>query len=164
MPEIKQIVRIINADIPGGKKIQQALIQIKGISYSFSSALCNIMNFEKSRKIGELTTEEVKKIEDIIKDPNKYKLPSYLLNRRRDPETGKDIHVTSANLKLTTEFDVKKLKSIKSYRGIRHAQGLPVRGQRTRSNFRKGKAVGVSKKKMKEAAPKKEESKKGDKK
>ena len=51
------------------------------------------------------------------------------------------------DLDIQKEFDIKRLKKIKSYRGLRHAQGLPVRGQRTRSHFRKkGGAVSVRKK------------------
>ena len=149
MPELRQIVRIINADIVGERQLHMALTQVYGVGHSLSTAICNVLKMEIYRKVGTLSNEEVKKIEDVIKNPISYKIPSYLLNRRRDPETGKDHHVISSDLKLTQEFDIKRLKKIKSYRGIRHAQGLPVRGQKTRSNFRKGKAVGVSKKKKK---------------
>ena len=145
---MKQIVRIINADILGNKQIYHALRQVKGLSYSFSNAICSIMNFDKTKKIGELTDEEIKKIQDIIKNPQKYKIPSYLYNRKRDPQTGEDKHIIAADLKLQTELDIKELKRIKSYRGIRHAIGLPSRGQRTKGHFRKGKAIGVTKKKM----------------
>lgn len=145
---MRQIVRIINADILGHKQIYYALNKIKGVSYSFSNAICLVMNFDKAKKIGELTDEEVKKIQDIIKNPQKYKIPSFMFNRKKDPETGEDRHIITSDLKLQTEMDIKKLKRIKSYRGIRHAIGLPTRGQRTKGHFRKGKAIGVSKKKM----------------
>ncbi len=146
---MKQIIRIINADILGNKQIYYALNQIKGVSYSFSNAICSLMNFDKTKKIGELTDTEIKKIQDIIKNPKKYNMPLFILNRRKDPETGEDKHITASDLKLQTEMDIKKLKRIKSYRGIRHALGLPTRGQRTKGHFRKGKAIGVSKRKMK---------------
>ncbi len=149
MSELRQIVRIINADIPGERQLHMALTHIYGVGHSLSTSICNILQLEKHRKVGTLSNEEVKKIEDVIKNPLSYKIPPYLLNRRRDPETGKDHHVITSDLKLSQEFDIKRFKKIKSYKGIRHAQGLPVRGQKTRSNFRKGKAVGVSKKKTK---------------
>lgn len=160
--EIKQIIRIISSDILGDKQIYDALTKVSGVGYSLSSAICNVMNIDKYRKVGSLSQEEVKKIEDIIKNPLKYKIPSFLLNRRRDPDTGQDIQLFAADLKLTKEFDIKKLKRIKSYRGIRHALGLPVRGQKTRSHFRKGRSVGVQKKKIaaQKAAASKEDSKK----
>ena len=146
---MKQIVRLINVDIPGNTQIYYALTKIKGISYSFSNAICNVMDIEKTRKIGELSSEEIKKIQDIIKNPKQYNIPSFLYNRRKDLITGEDKHLIAADLKLQTELDIKRLKRIKSYRGIRHALGLPVRGQRTKAHFRKGRAVGVIKKKTK---------------
>ena len=161
--EIKQIIRIISSDILGGKQVYDALTKVQGVGYSLSSAICNVMNIDKYRKVGTLSQEEVKKIEDIIKNPIKYKLPAYLLNRRKDPDTGQDTQVIAADLKLTKEFDIKRLKRIKSYRGIRHALGLPVRGQKTRSHFRKGRSVGVQKKKIaaQKAAASKDDKKEG---
>ena len=147
MAELRQIVRIINADIPGERQIHRALMHISGIGPSFSVAICNVLKMNHHKKVGSLSPEEVKKIEDVIKNPLVYKIPPFMVNRRRDPETGKDLHTIGSDLRLSLEFDIKRLKKIRSYRGIRHAQGLPLRGQKTRSNFRKGKAVGVSKKK-----------------
>ncbi len=149
MADMKQIVRIINSDILGEKNLYIALTSIPGVGSSLSSSICNVMRLEQSKKVGTLSSEEVKKIEDILKNPLNHSIPPHLLNRRRDPDTGEDIHVISSDLRLSKEFDIKKFKKIKSYKGIRHAQGLPVRGQKTRSNFRKGKAVGVSKKSSK---------------
>ena len=64
-------------------------------------------------------------------------------------EDGKDFHLLTGNLSFAEENDVKRLKKIRSYRGIRHGQGLPVRGQKTKANFRKNKgkvSLGVAKK------------------
>lgn len=149
MVEMRQIVRIITSDIPGGKQLQHALTSVSGISFPYANAICNALNIQKTKKVGLCSPEEIKKIEEAIKNPEKHGIPSYLVNRRKDYESGKDKHIVTAELKLTKEFDVKRFKRIKSYRGIRHALGLPLRGQRTQSNFRKGKAVGVSKKKAK---------------
>ena len=160
MAELRQIVRIINADILGANPLRQGLMAISGVGPSFSIAVCNALPLNIDQKIGSLSIEDIKKIEDVIKNPGKYGIPNFLYNRKKDPETGLDKHIITSELKLTNEFDVKKLKKIKSYRGIRHALGLPVRGQKTRSNFRKGKSVGVSKKKAIQATPKKTEGKK----
>ena len=155
MAEMKQIVRINYSDILGNKKVTNALRSVFGVNHNFSAAICNSLDIDHTRKIGTLSNDEVKKIEDMMRNPLQFKIPVHMVNRRRDPETGKDLHLTVSNLKLSREFDVKSLKKIKSYRGIRHALGLPLRGQRTRSNFRRGKAVGVSKKKAKTATGKK---------
>jgi len=162
MTEMKQIVRVINADILGSKQLHHGLTAISGVGFSFSAAICNVFNLDFYRKIGTLTDEEIKQIEDAIKNPSKYDIPYHLYNRRKDIETGLDKHLMGSELKLSREFDIKRLKRIKSYRGIRHALGLPVRGQKTRSNFRKGKTVGVSKKRTMQQ--KKTEAKFGDKK
>lgn len=143
---IKQIVRVVNTDIFGKKQLYIALKQIYGVSYSFSNAVCNVLNFPKNKKIGLLSTEELKKIEDVVLNPQNYKIPAYLYNRRKDHNTGKDIHITTSKLKLTKDFDIKNLRKIKTYKGMRHSFGLPVRGQSTKAHFRKGKKVGVTRK------------------
>ncbi len=145
MNEMKQIVRIANADINGETKIFYALTKIYGVSYSFSNAVCNHLNLDKFKQIGDLNDEDVKKIEDVVKNPLKYNFPTFMLNRRKDIETGEDRHLLGPDLKLRKDFDIKRMKSVKTYKGIRHALGLPVRGQSTRSHFHKGKSLGVKK-------------------
>lgn len=146
MAELRQIVRIIHTDIVGTKQVSHGLTQISGIGFPFSEAVCAVLNIDKHQKLGHLEDNQIKKIEEVIKNPLHYNIPPHLLNRRKDPETGKDLHITSSDLRLAKEFDIKMFKKIKSYKGIRHALNLPVRGQKTRSNFRKGKSIGVSKK------------------
>jgi len=78
-------------------------------------------------------------------------LPVFLKNRRNDFDSGEDVHMSGVDLKLRTEFDLKRLKKIKSYKGVRHAHNLPVRGQRTKGNFRRNRkpSVAAAKKKLK---------------
>ena len=140
----EKIIRILSEDIEGGMKIYPGLTKIKGVSWTLANAVCKVLKIDKDRKIGSLTEEEISKISEFIKNP---KLPSYLHNRRSDFETGEDKHLTGGDLELRTDFDIKRLKKIKSYRGYRHMSGLPSRGQRTRSNFRKNRSKGVGIKK-----------------
>ncbi|MCK5624593.1 30S ribosomal protein S13 [Candidatus Pacearchaeota archaeon] len=140
----EKIVRILSKDIEGKMKLYPGLTKIKGVSWTLSKAVCKVLKIDETRKIGSLTAEEITKISEFIKNP---KLPSYLHNRRSDFETGDDKHLTGGDLELRTDFDIKRLKKIKSYRGYRHMSGLPSRGQRTRSNFRKNKSKGVGIKK-----------------
>lgn len=151
--EFRGIVRIGEVDLKGEKKIYVSLQRIKGIGPSVANAICRIANIDRNRKVGTLTDDEVKKIEQIIKN-FKDLVPPWLLNRRADPETGNNFHLTGSNLKLTQEQDIKKMMEIKCYKGVRHSLGLPVRGQRTRSSFRKGKTVGVVRKKQQPAKKK----------
>jgi len=135
----EKLVRILSEDVEGGMKVYAGLTKIKGVSWSIANAVCHALNIDKNRKIGSLTPEEIKKIADFIKNP---KIPSYLLNRRKDFETGHDRHVSSSDLDLQREFDIKRLKKIKSYKGMRHAAGQPVRGQRTKAHFRTNRPKG----------------------
>jgi len=153
--EYYSIVRIMQTDIPGHKKILTGLTYIKGVSWAISNAICKILKLDENKKIVELNETEINLITEFLKNP---KLPGFLLNRRKDFETGKDSHLIGSDLDMRKEFDIRRLKKIRSYRGLRHALGQPTRGQRTRSHFRsKGKkrAVGVTKKK--EPAPAKKE-------
>ena len=140
----EKIVRILSKDIGGNMKIYPGLTKIKGISWSLSNAVCKKLKIDKNRKIGSLTNEEIKKMSEFIKNPE---LPNYLTNRRKDFETGKDKHLVGSDLGLQTEFDIKRLKKIKSYKGYRHMSNLPLRGQRTKSHFRRNKSRGVGIKK-----------------
>ncbi|MBS3117604.1 30S ribosomal protein S13 [Candidatus Woesearchaeota archaeon] len=145
--QLRQLIRIADADLQGARPIYHALRKIKGVSYAFSNTICHVASLDRSRKVGALSPEEVKKVEEVIKNPLKYNVPLHLLNRRKDYDSGEDKHLSSTTLKLQKDFDIKRLRMIKSYRGFRHQYGLPVRGQRTKSNFRKGAALGVKKKK-----------------
>jgi len=144
--KIKHIIRIFSADLDGYKAIKHGLTKVKGISFSMANAICHISGIDVNKKAGYLDENEVKKIEATLGDLSKF--PTWMLNRRRDYDDGTNSHLLNVDLKLRTEFDVKRLKKIKSYRGMRHAVGLPVRGQRTKGHFRaKGKSLGVKRKK-----------------
>lgn len=139
------LVRILGKDLRGDKKLVSELTKIKGISWSLSSSICKALKIDLDTKVSEAPVEEIEK---FMKDPQ---IPKFLKNRQKDFNDGSDTHLIGADLKLRNEFDVKRLKKIRSYRGHRHTLGQPVRGQRTKSHFRtnrrKSGAVGVKKKK-----------------
>ncbi len=136
-----RLVRILSHDIEGKIKLYPGLTKIKGISWGISNAICVKLGLDKNKTVGALTDDELKKITDFVE--NNLDVPQFLINRRKDFETGKDFHLVGSNLDLRKEFDIKRLKKIKSRRGIRHVAGLPVRGQRTKSHFRKNKSKGA---------------------
>ena len=140
-----KVVRILSKDIEGGLKLYPGLTQVKGVSWALSNAACQILGMDKEKRIGDLTQEEIDKISAFLKKPE---APSFIFNRRDDFETGEDLHLIGTDLELRKEFDIKRLKKIKSYRGFRHMSGLPMRGQRTKSNFRRfrRKGAGIKKK------------------
>ncbi|MBW2988873.1 30S ribosomal protein S13 [Candidatus Woesearchaeota archaeon] len=147
--DFKHFVRVANTDLKGDKPISSSLRQIKGISFMFSNLVCHLAKIDKTAKTGYLKEDEITRINEVIENPLKSGIPSWMLNRRKDPETGKDTHLISSDLIFSKDNDIKRMKKIKSYRGIRHILGQPSRGQKTRSNFRanKGKIhLGVKKK------------------
>lgn len=144
--EFRHMLRIEGSDVAGTLKTVYALKEIKGISMSLSNAILRKANVNPDLRVGFLTESDVTKIEEIIEDPTKYNIPTWLFNRRKDSETGKDIHLTTSELVLKTKNDIEQQKEIRSWRGYRHAYGLKVRGQHTKTTGRAGKALGVKKK------------------
>lgn len=143
----RYIVRIMATDIDGDLTLDYGLAEIKGIGVNLARAICKVLNIDPSLKIGYLTDEEVEKIEDVIKNPGKYHIPQWLFNRRKDYTTGENIHLVGSDLLYYVTQDIEREKKIRSWRGFRHALGLKVRGQRTRTTGRSGVTVGVRKKK-----------------
>ena len=146
--ELRGIVRILGSDMKGERNLYVSLQGIKGVGANLANAICKIGSFERNKKVGTLTDQDSKKIEEILKDPTKAGIPEWMFNRKKDPESGKNIHITGPDLPFTHQQDIKAEIRLKSYKGVRHMLGQPVRGQRTRSSFRKGRSVGVVRKKQ----------------
>lgn len=143
--EYNHIVRIVGNDIPGERKLIIGLTQIKGIGYNFATAILDNLKINPNSNVGYLTDSEVQSIEKLITDPSSANFPSWFLNRRKDVETGKDMHLLTSDIDFTLRNDIERERITSSWRGYRHLYGLKVRGQRTRCTGRKGGAVGVAK-------------------
>ena len=143
----ERIVRILSKDIEGKMRIYAGLTKIKGVSWAIANVICKKLEIDKNRKIGSLRDDEIKKISEFIKNPD---VPGFIVNRSSDFETGGNKHLIGSDLDLQKDFDIKRLKKVKTYRGLRHSSGQPVRGQRTKAHFRTNrKKAGGIKKKMK---------------
>lgn len=147
--EFRHIVRIADTDLEGTQKVGFALLNIKGVGIGLANAVVKKAGIDEENRLGFLSDAELEKIGDILKNLPKHGLPSWLLNRSKDIETGKDLHKIGSELVLQTKTDVDRMKRVKSWKGFRHAHGLKVRGQRTKTTGRKGKAIGVKKKQLK---------------
>ncbi len=143
--EYRHIVRIVGNDIPGERKLLVGLTQIKGIGYNFATAISATLKINTNSNIGNLTETNVQAIEKLILNPIEAKFPLWFLNRQRDIETGKDLHLLTSDIPFTLRNDIERERITASWRGYRHLSGLKVRGQRTRTSGRKGGAVGVAK-------------------
>ncbi len=117
------MARISGIVIPAEKQVQIALTYIYGIGPKHSSSILAAAKIEPTTRVKDLTEAEEQKLRDII-DQN---------------------YVTEGDLGRLVANNIKRLKDVNAYRGLRHKAGLPTRGQRTRTNARtrKGKAVAV---------------------
>jgi len=151
--EFRGIIRIADRDIKGEKVLPKALTEIKGINVNLAEAIVEVaskeLNIDKKEKVGNLSDDQIKKLVEILENPTKFGIPLWMVNRKKDIETGKDVHLISSDLEMKQKQDIKSKINIKSYQGVRHMFGLPVRGQRTKTMGRKGLTVGVMRKKQK---------------
>ena len=115
-------MRVAGVNIPEQKRIDRALAYIYGIGPSNVYGVLKKADIDPARRLKELTEDEIVKIQKVI-----------------------DTIKTEGDLRSEVNGNIKRLKEISAYRGVRHARGLPVRGQRTRSNARtkRGKRVTI---------------------
>jgi small subunit ribosomal protein S13 len=151
MSETREVVRIARTGIDGQKPVGKALTGLKGVGEMYANAVAELMEY-KNTIIGDLSDEEIEEIEEAIKNPDELGVPAWLRNRRKDRETGENLHLIEDDLDLKEEFDIRRLKEIESYKGWRHEIGLPVRGQKTQSSFRSGSKIGVSRARLQREA------------
>lgn len=146
------IIRIAGKDIPGEVPLRKALLRVRGISHSLANPAANILaselKIDKFMQVGELTDEQVEKIDAILFSLGKYDIPKYMLNRNSDRLDGTNRHVIMNDLLFSLRDDVESEKKAYTWRGHKHAYGQRVRGQKTRNTGRKGMAVGVLRKSM----------------
>jgi len=158
--EYRHIVRVASTDIGGNKRLNSGLTKIKGIGLMYANMICVLAKIDKHKKVSVLTEDDVKKLDSVIDNPVKFGAPSWMFNQRKAMIDGEDKHLLRGDLAFTQDNAIKMMRKMRCYRGVRHSLGLPVRGQRTRSNFRKnkGNVMGVQRRKV--AAPPKSDDKK----
>jgi small subunit ribosomal protein S18e len=161
------ILRLLNTNVDGKQKVMYALTKIKGVGRRYSNLVCKKADVDLNKRYilqssvvvcdlliqcrissaGELTTEELERIVTIIQNPTQYKIPTWFLNRQRDIVDGKNYQILANGVDSKLREDLERLKKIRAHRGLRHYWGLRVRGQHTKTTGRRGRTVGVSKKK-----------------
>uniref|UniRef100_A0A8D8PWT5 Small ribosomal subunit protein uS13 n=1 Tax=Cacopsylla melanoneura TaxID=428564 RepID=A0A8D8PWT5_9HEMI len=149
IPEkFQHILRVMSTNIDGKRKVMFALTAIKGCGRRFSNIVLKKADIDLNKRAGECSEEEVDKIITIMTNPRQYKIPDWFLNRQKDIVDGKYSQLTStAQLDSKLREDLERMKKIRAHRGMRHYWGLRVRGQHTKTTGRRGRTVGVSKKK-----------------
>ena len=148
--EFKHIIRVLNTNLDGKKKVAYALTAIKGLGRRITHLICKLANVNLNLRAGEITEEDWKKIQEIIAEPEKFGVPSWFLNRRKDYRDGNDMHITSNALETKVREDIERMKKVRQHRGLRHHWLLKVRGQSTKNTGRRGVTIGVVRKSMRE--------------
>ncbi|XP_044028505.1 40S ribosomal protein S18 [Siniperca chuatsi] len=148
IPEkFQHILRVLNTNIDGRRKIAFAITAIKGVGRRYAHVVLRKADIDLNKRAGELTDEEVERVVTIMQNPRQYKIPDWFLNRQKDVKDGKYSQVLANGLDNKLREDLERLKKIRAHRGLRHFWGLRVRGQHTKTTGRRGRTVGVSKKK-----------------
>jgi len=148
IPEkFQHILRVMNTNIDGKRKTPFALTAVKGVGRRYAHLVCRKAGIDLTKRAGELSEDEVEKVLTVMSNPRQYKIPDWFLNRQKDNKDGKYAQVMSNILDSKIREDLERLKKIRVHRGLRHFWGLRVRGQHTKTTGRRGRTVGVSKKK-----------------
>lgn len=145
------LVRLAGVIVDGKLAVPKALMKIRGMGPRVAESMIKSLGYTQKTRIGSLKEADITEIEKKLENINTI-LPPWMLNRRRDFVTGLDFHKLGSDLEISRRDDINREKKIKTYRGLRHSLGQPVRGQRTRSSFRTGGTLGVSRKKTVAAA------------
>ena len=153
--EMKHLVRIAATELKGELPTKIALTYIKGVGNRMADAVIEVLKLDPNQTFGTLSDEDIEKIERCIMAPMEHGVPKTLVNARKSPMSGEDQHLVGSDYIINKKDTLDRKKKIKSYRGVRHALGLKVRGQRTKSTGRHGRAMGVSRKKLKAKTEKK---------
>ena len=143
----KHIHRILNTNIDGKRTVPFALDKIKGVGRRFGFLICKILRINPKLRAGELSETQCDAIAKLIAEPEGHGIPRWFLNRQRDYKEGKNLQMASNILETKLREDIERLFKMRTNRGLRHKWGLKVRGQHTKTTGRRGKTVGVEKKK-----------------
>lgn len=145
--DFQHIIRILDTDLDGTKKIAYALTNISGIGSRLADVIVKKAEIDSEARLGFLSEIKIEKIENVIKNISEQNLPRWFLNRPKSRETGEDKHLFGPDLTLQTKSDIDLMKRVRSWKGFRHSNSLKVRGQKTRTTGRRKKArAGIKRK------------------
>jgi small subunit ribosomal protein S13 len=146
--EFNYIVRLHGTNVDGTKTVPYALCEVKGVGIRLARSIVKRLGLDSTERLGSLSDADVRRLEDAIANPLSVGLPEFMINRRKDPMTGENLHLLTSDLDLRLKDDIDLMRETRSWKGERHARGLKVRGQRTKTTARKGRSIGVSRSRM----------------
>jgi len=148
----QHILRLLNTNVDGKRKVMYALTEIKGVGRRYSNIVCKKADVDLNKRCvvsesiggifssqftttsaGELNSDELERLVTIIQNPTQFKIPTWFLNRQKDIVDGKNSQILSNGVDSKLRDDLERLKKIRAHRGLRHFWGLRVRGQHTKT-------------------------------
>ena len=144
--EFNYIVRLHGTNLDGTKLLPYALCDIKGMGIRLARTIVKKLGLDPEERLGALSDADVRRLDEVLEDPSSRGVPHWMLNRRKDPLNGEDTHMLSSDLTLRVKEDIDLMRETRSWKGERHARGLKVRGQKTKTTARRGRSIGVSRK------------------
>ncbi|KAI3628420.1 ribosomal 40S subunit protein S18B [Malassezia furfur] len=144
--QFAHILRLLNTNVDGKRKIMYALTEIKGVGRRYSNIVCKKADVDLQKRAGELNSDELERIVNILQSPAEFKIPNWFLNRQKDFTTGKDTQLLSNAVEAKLRDDLERMKKMRIHRGLRHYWNLRARGQHTRTTGRRGRTVANKKK------------------
>ena len=146
--EFNYILRLHGTNLDGTKLLPYALCDINGVGIRIAHTIIKKLKLDPSMRLGHLPEADARRLEEVFNDSTLKENPVWMLNRRKDPQSGENLHLLTSDLTLKQREDIDLMREIRSWKGERHSQGLKVRGQRTKTTARKGRSVGVSRRRV----------------
>ena len=148
--EIRGVVRLAGKDLRGSLPLRRAIVSVRGVGINLGEVVsviaCKELGVSEKSMVGELSEQDVERLEKILYRPQDYGVPIRMLNRQKDIFTGNDLHYIGSDLGYIVKQDIDHEKDAYTWKGYRHTYGQKVRGQHTRSTGRTGMTVGVLRK------------------
>lgn len=116
--DFQGLLRVLNTNVQGSRKVMYALCQIRGIGRRFANLICKKAEVDLNKRAGELTEEELEALKLIIAQPLQFNIPNWFLNNQKDHKDGKYTQLVSNQLDTKLRDNLERMKKIRSVEAI----------------------------------------------
>jgi len=141
--DLQYFVRIGREDLDGTKTVERSLTDLNGIGTRTARLVTEEVDVDRDATFGALDDDDIDAVVDVVENLEDH-VPEWMVNRQNDFFTGESTHEIGGELDEKRRHDINRMKTISSYRGVRHKRGQKVRGQRTKSTGRSEGTIGVN--------------------
>merc|ERR1711943_18774 len=116
--DFTHILRVLSTNVDGKQKVSFAMTAIKGVGRRFADVCCKKADIDVQKRAGELTNDEIERLVTVIQNPQQFKIPVWMLNRRKDHKDGKHSQVIANAMESKLREDLERMKKIRAHRGL----------------------------------------------